>query len=180
MFSSLLYHSPLIPNKQVMPPSEDEYSWETSVFYPPLRLKRATVQKDTIWLSTVLQTSNLRLFLLWLLTWMLHLWMLILPLMRSSPESGLTSTEITQATNFFRFLDYICFYLVIINVRHQEVHTYAWTVENKIYTVSYGCGNQWNWGAEWFYDYPTPHLLLHVRFVTKTELKLLSLWIFML
>jgi len=40
--------------------------------------------------------------------------------------------------------------------------------------------SHWNWGAEWFYDYPTPHLLLRVRFVRKMELKPLSLWIYML
>jgi hypothetical protein len=172
MFSSLLYHSPLIPNKQVIPPSEDEYSWDTSIFCLPIGILRVTAQKDTIWLFTVLKTSNLRLFLSWLLNWMLHLWMLLLPLMRSSHESSLTSSELIQATNFVRFLDYICFYIVIINVRHQEVHTYAWIVGNKIYTVSYGCGNQSvklvGWVVLWL-PYPASTTSCPIRNKNGTE-----------
>jgi hypothetical protein len=51
--------------------------------------------------------------------------------------------------------------------------------KSKIYTVTYGC-EPGGGGAEWFCDYPTPRLLLHVRFVTNIELKPLNLWIFML
>ena len=103
---------------------------------------------------------------------MLHLWMLLLPLMRSSRESSLTSSELTQATNCVRFLDYICFYIVIINVRHQEVHTYAWIVENKIYTVSYGCGNQslklGGWVVLWL-PYPASTASCPIRNKNGTE-----------
>ena len=56
---------------------------------------------------------------------MLHLCTLLSPLRRSYPESSLNSSELTQATNFVRFLGYICFYIVVVNIRHQEVHTYA-------------------------------------------------------
>ena len=68
---------------------------------------------------------------------MLHLCTLLLPLRRSYPESSLNNSELTPAAIFVRFLGYVCFYTAVVNVRHQEVNTYAWIVENKIYPVIY-------------------------------------------